>query len=173
MSPDSQYHFITNISSAILSYSMCVLLLRLVVLFVSAALTLTSLLFFFRVRAVFERSNWVVAFFATSWLAILGGCLAFIIYIFENPMTGNTQAVCVHENITPYVAATTITPLINDTLIFLAISWRLLLNSYCSYTIRSGIRPFILGDHLPVLSKALFRDGQAYYLFALSWCMSH
>ena len=139
-----------------------------VVTFDCAALAFTSLLFFFRVRAVFNTNPRVIAFFAVLWLSILGECLAFIVFIFENPEPTNAKAVCENTGIAPYIAATTITPLINDTLIFLAISWRLFRNSYDPYTLRSGIRPLIFGDHLPVFSKVLFRDGQAYFLLALS-----
>ena len=139
------------------------------VFFYCTVLASTSLLFFFRTRAVFKTDPWVVAFFACSWLAVLGGCLAFIIHTFGmNPAPTNTNAVCLNAGIAPYVAATTITPLINDTLVFLAISWRLFRNSYDPYTIRSGVRLLIFGDYLPVFSKVLFQDGQAYYLLAHS-----
>jgi len=54
--------------------------------------------------------------------------------------------------------------MINDTLVFLAITWRLFRNSYVPRTLRSGIRIVILGDYLPAFSKVLLKDGQAYYL---------
>ena len=147
---------------------MCVILTRMVVFFDCAVLVFTSLLFFFRVRAVFITNPRIIALFAVLWLTILGECLAFMVFIFENSTPTSTEAVCVNAGIAPYIAATTITPLINDTLIFLAISWRLFRNSYDPYTLRSGIGPLIFGDHLPVFSKVLFRDGQAYFLLALS-----
>ena len=61
-------------------------------------------------------------------------------------------------------------PLIYDTLVFLAITWRLSRNSYDPgpNTLESGIKFLIFGDYLPVFSKALLRDGQAYYLLAIS-----
>ena len=140
-----------------------------VVFFYCAVLASTSLLFFFRTRAVFNTNPSVVAFFATLWLAVLGGCLAFVIHTFEmNPAPTNSSAICLNSDIAPYVAATTITPMINDTFVFLAISWRLFSNSYDPYSLRSGIRVLVYGDYLPLFSKVLFRDGQAYYLLALS-----
>ena len=133
----------------------------------------TSLLFFFRTRATFNRNPWAIAIFASLWLAVLGGCLALIVDAFQpipvNP-DSNKTVVCLDKGANPFVAASVIIPFINDTLVFLAISWRLSLNSYepRPYTLRNGIRFLIFGDYLPVFSKALFRDGQAYYLLALS-----
>jgi hypothetical protein len=68
------------------------------------------------------------------------------------------------------LAVATIIPLVNDTLVFLAISWRLSRNSYDSHTLESRIRFFICGDYASVFTRVLLRDGQleAYYLLALS-----
>ena len=116
----------------------------------------TSLLFFFRTRAIFNRDPWIVAFFAGLWLVVLGSCVAFIVAwgIF-----------CAHSRKTrPYVAVATIIPLINDTLSFIAIACRLFHNSYARRTLENSIRFFVFGDYLPVFSKAMLREGQAYYL---------
>ena len=144
------------------------MLQKLVTVFYCAVLVFTSLLFFFRTRAIFNRNPWVVAFFAGLWLAVLGGCLAFIVDVFNVPSRVPNNAFCIKGNIHPFVTATTIIPLINDTLIFLAITWRLSRNSYDPLTLRSGIRFLIFGDYVPVFSKVLLQDGQAYYLLVLS-----
>ena len=147
---------------------------RLAIVLCCAVLVFTSLLFFFRTRAIYDRNPWVTALFAGLWLAVLGGCLAVIVDIFEPiPLdsASNTIAICYYSGANPFVAAVTIIPLINDTLVFLAISWRLSCNSYDPYTLKSGIRYLIFGDCLPIFSKALLRDGQAYYLLAHSLSM--
>ena len=146
---------------------------RLEAVFFSATVIFTSLLFFFRTRAIFSTYPWVVAFFAGLWLAVLGGNLAFIANIAE-PMPGNPPF-CIKPGINKLVAVSTIIPLINDSLVFLAISWRLSRNSYDPCSPESGVRfsNFIFGDYLPTFSKALLLDGQAYYLLAISWSMSH
>ena len=145
------------------------MLSRLVPVLYCAAIAFTSLLFFLRTRAIFRKSPWIVAFFAGLWLAVLGGCLAFVIDVFEvvkvNPAL-KTTAICFNAAISPFIAVATIVPFINDTFVFLAITWRLSLNSYDPYTIQSGIRILIFGDYLPVFSKVLLQDGQAYYLLA-------
>ena len=147
---------------------LCIRLERMVVILYCSVVVFTSLLFFFRIRAVFNRNPWVVAFFACSWLVVLGGSLAFIIgSVRVNPAL-NSAATCLNSGVNPFLVEVTIIPLINDTLVFLAITWRLLRNSYVSRSLSSGIRILIFGDFLPAFSKALLKDGQAYYLLALS-----
>lgn len=146
--------------------STCVMLGRIVVIFFSTAVVFTSLLFFFRTRAIFDGHHWIIAVFAGLWLAVLGGSLAFIIDVFDAPKPAPHAHImfCIKENINPFVAASTIIPLINDTLVFLAITWRLSRSSYARHTLKNGLRTLVLGDYLPVFSKALLQDGQAYYL---------
>ena len=150
-----------------LSNSTCLILERLVTVFYSVVLTFTSLLFFFRTRAIFRRNPWVVAFFAGLWLAVLGVCLAFVVDVFIPVPVDSASNICLKSDINSLIAATTIIPLINDTLVFLAISWHISCNPYHTYTLRSSIRYLIFGDHLPVFSRVLLQDGQAYYLLAL------
>ena len=124
---------------------------------------------------MFDGDQWVVALFAGLWLAVLGGSLALVIHTLKsvNPVnSANTSAICVNGGINPFVAATTIIPLINDTLVFMAITWRLSCNSYARHTIKNGIRFLVFGDYLPVFSKALLQDGQAYYLLVSIPCQS-
>ena len=143
---------------------------RSAVVFYCGVLVFTSLLFFFRIRAVFDRNPWITAFFAGLWLAVLGGCLAYIVGAFKpvlvNPAL-NAAIICLKSGNNPFVSATIIIPLINDTLVFLAITWSLSRNSYEPYTLKSGLKFLIFGDYLPLFSKAFLRDGQAYYLLAL------
>ena len=146
---------------------------RLVTMLYCAVIVFTSFLFFLRIRAVYLRDPWVVAFFAGSWLVVLGGSLAFIIDVMRINPALNSSATCLNPGVNPFIAATTIISLINDTLVFLAITWRLFRISHVPHTLRSGFRIVMFGDYLPVFSKALLKDGQAYYLLALSLAMSH
>ena len=68
----------------------------------------------------------------------------------------------------PLAAAATIIPLVNDTLVFLAITGRIYCNSYAGRTLQVGVRILLFGDYLPAFSKAILQDGQAYYLLVLS-----
>ena len=152
---------------------MCVMFGRPAVVFYCGVLVFTSLLFFFRIRAVFDRNPCITACFAGLWLAVLGGCLAYIVDAFKpvlvpvNPAS-NAATICLKSGNNPFVSATIIIPLINDTLVFLAITWSLSRNSYEPYTFKSGIKILIFGDHLPLFSKVLLQDGQVYYLLVVS-----
>ena len=75
---------------------------------------------------------------------------------------------CVHVNIRPYAVAATIVPAINDTLAFIAITWRLTRHSHVPPTLKGDVKVFVFGNYLPVFSKAMLRDGQAYYLLIFS-----
>ena len=132
------------------------------VLFVFA-MSSTSLLFFFRARAVFLSNPLAVAFFGILWLGVVGGSLTTIPAL-EGVNLGPTRR-CLTGVIRFYSVAGTITPLINDTIVFFAISWRLCYNNnWGRPTVRNGVRMVIFGDHLPGFSKSLLQDGQIYFL---------
>ncbi|KAF8154858.1 hypothetical protein B0H34DRAFT_718261 [Crassisporium funariophilum] len=126
------------------------------------AIPATSLLFFFRIRAVFDRNYLVIGFFAFMWLSVLAGCITV-----TRGVTGvniGPTKYCLNFALEDYVSAAAIIPLVNDTLVFLAISWRLMANSHVDYNVRAGVKTLMYGDYLPAFSKTLFQDGQAYYL---------
>ena len=128
------------------------------------AVSATALLFFFRVRAVFNQNKFIVAFFALMWLAVLAGCI-----MGAHGVTGSnigTTDYCMNVGIEGYIAPGGIIPLINDTLVFLAISYRLTADTHRDYSLRDGIsiKALVLGDCLPSFSRAFLQDGQAYYL---------
>jgi len=128
----------------------------------SVAVPSTSLLFFFRVRAVFDRDPWIVYFFAILWLAVLVACATPIAAI-RVAHIGPTNY-CMNVDIMSYADTAVIVPLINDTLIFIAITLRLWYNSSAPRTVKDGVRVVIFGNHLPVFSRAILQDGQVYYL---------
>jgi len=129
---------------------------------VSLAISSTALLMFLRVRAVFNRNKYVVAFFAFMWTAVLVGSLTTI------PGTGGGNIgptnYCVVTKAEPYLATAAVIPLVNDTLVFFAISWRLMQDAHMENSIETRIRILAFGEYLLPLSKALLRDGQVYYL---------
>ncbi|KDR72732.1 hypothetical protein GALMADRAFT_228998 [Galerina marginata CBS 339.88] len=122
----------------------------------------TSLLFFFRLRAIFDRNKYVVGFFGFMWLAVVAGCLTSTSGI-TAAYIGPTQY-CVNVSVADYVKAAAIIPLVNDTLVFFAITWRLRRNSYADCDPNLGIKALLFGDYLPSFTRALLQDGQVYYL---------
>jgi len=135
------------------------------------AVSFTSLLFFFRVRAIFDNNKYVVAFFAFMWLFVLAGCLT-VTQGVTGAHIGPTNY-CINASLQDYVQAAAIIPLVNDTLVFLAISWRLVLNSHLDNTLKDGARMLFFGVHMPAFSRSLLQDGQVYYLYALHSSLSH
>jgi hypothetical protein len=130
------------------------------------SVTSTSLLFFFRTRAVFDRNPWIVAFFAVLWLGVVAACVTVIVGVDGTNL--DSTRYCIDGTVKPYVTTATIIPLINDTLVFFAITWRLSCNSFARPTLKDGLRVWIFGDYLPIFSKAMLQDGQAYYLTTIT-----
>ncbi len=90
----------------------------------AVAIPATSLLFFFRVRAIFNANTWMVAFFAFLWLAVLGGSWT-VPFAIQGGHIGPTDH-CINTGVKPFSSAGIIISTVNDTVIFIAISWRLL-----------------------------------------------
>ena len=103
-------------------------------------------------------------------MIVVGSSLAFMIAMLKND---GWSELCIHVNTRPYAVAATIVPVINDTLVFIAITWRLTRNSYVPPTLKGDIKVLIFGDYLPVFSKAMLKEGQAYYLLIPSIYISH
>ncbi|KAJ7863160.1 hypothetical protein B0H13DRAFT_2237146 [Mycena leptocephala] len=129
----------------------------------------TCLLFFLRARAIFNKNPYLVLFFFLLWLSVAGSAATIPTAITARNI-GPTKY-CLNVGVKPYAGAVGITPLIHDTTVFLAISWRLFQNSYATISTHSlggNIRTFITGEYLPQFSRALLHDGQLYYLITVT-----
>lgn len=125
---------------------------------------LNSLLFFFRVRAVFNRSKFIVAIFAFTWLGTLGGSLT-APFAVDGIHIGTTRN-CINSNVKAYGSAGIIANAVNDTLVFLAISTQLIMYSLAD-TWWARLKAFMRGQGLGHISKTLLHSGQLYYMYAL------
>ncbi|KAF9552837.1 hypothetical protein CPC08DRAFT_698243 [Agrocybe pediades] len=126
----------------------------------------TSLLFFFRVRAMYSDNTKVVVFFFLLWLAVIGGSITPIIGV--SAMNIGPTDYCINSGLKLYVSAACIVPFVHDTLVFCATSWRLWKNAHITQNIHNNVKVMVLGHHLPSFSRALLKDGQAYYLTTIS-----
>ena len=122
----------------------------------------TSLLFFFRVRAVFSRSKYVIWFFSFMWLAVLAAALTAPQALFA--MSIGSTRYCTTGTLKPFAVVCIIVPLVNDTLVLLAVTVGLVMNTHLEPTLKQGIRTVMYGDYLPAFSRAMLRDNQMYYL---------
>ncbi|KAJ7248003.1 hypothetical protein C8J57DRAFT_1673321 [Mycena rebaudengoi] len=130
------------------------------------AIPLTSLLFFFRVRAVYCCARAVTIVFGLMWLAVLGTSL--IIPIATRGVNIGPTPYCSLGDLEPYAETIGLNPGLFDTGVFLAISYRLVGNTHVEYrSWRQNARAFFTGAYLPSFSKSLFMDGQLYYMITV------
>ncbi|KAH8115960.1 hypothetical protein DFH11DRAFT_1250200 [Phellopilus nigrolimitatus] len=135
----------------------------------------TSLLFFFRVRAVYLGGRSASVFFLVLWLSVLGSC-AYLPFSIETstkftglrPFNWSGEGTCKIglmglECLTCVGAA-----VVYDTFVFCAISWRLLSFNANGDGDNSWPGYFCGRKELPVVSGTVFRGGKQYYIVAIS-----
>ncbi|TDL22014.1 hypothetical protein BD410DRAFT_771023 [Rickenella mellea] len=130
----------------------------------AVAVPATSFLFFLRVRAVFNTSPWVVRFFAVIWLATLGGSIT-VPFAIQGGHIGPTQH-CINTAVKPFSSAGIIISTCSDTMVFLAISWKLLTTARDD-SLNGKMKSFFSGEGLPHISRILIQGGQLYYLITV------
>jgi hypothetical protein len=125
----------------------------------------SALLFFFRVSAIYNRNPLVTAFFFVLWLGLLV-CTLFIPIGVLGISIGETKY-CQDADVPSSAYAAIIAPLVHDTLVFIAISWRLTQNAHLDSDrgkLSEGFKVAIFGKYLPQFTRGLLLDGQRYYL---------
>ncbi|KAF8198097.1 hypothetical protein BJ912DRAFT_845793 [Pholiota molesta] len=128
----------------------------------------SALLFFFRVSAIYNRTPLVTAFFFVLWLGLLV-CTLFIPIGVLGISIGETKY-CQDADVPSSAYAAIIAPLVHDTLVFIAISWRLTQNAHLDSDrgkLSEGFKVAIFGKYLPQFTRGLLLDGQRYYLITL------
>ncbi|KAF4609867.1 hypothetical protein D9613_010416 [Agrocybe pediades] len=138
--------------------------------FTVIAVSATSFLFFFRVQALYRTSKPVIIFFFLLWVGV---CCAGVIAIIgiSGTQIGPTQY-CVNAALPKNTYLLGVFLLINDTLTFLAISWRLLdfsLTETESFGERA--RVVLFGSNLPRFTRAFLKGGQQYYLTTVGFAV--
>jgi hypothetical protein len=118
-------------------------------------------LFYFRLSAVYSRDKYVMTFFGFCWLVILGFFVfdtTTLVTRFSHKGRSSACFAVMHSDAWGYIATA-----VYDTLMYLAISWRLASSAMIDgWTSRVG--SFVVGGGLGGLSKILLRSGQVYYL---------
>ncbi|KIM89283.1 hypothetical protein PILCRDRAFT_813213 [Piloderma croceum F 1598] len=140
----------------------CALLKYIEGIFFAIGGSATSLLFFLRVRAVYSRSRIITAFFGILWLGIAGTSILIMLGITGRDHIPYTRR-CMVGPPHKYVTVPIVLTAVNDTLVFLAISYRMVFSAMVSCTWGARARLFFTGEGLHQLSKALLQSGQVYY----------
>ncbi|KAJ7469413.1 hypothetical protein B0H11DRAFT_2283858 [Mycena galericulata] len=139
----------------------------------------TSPLFFFRVRAIYTNSHPITIVFALLWItetacitipfgtAKLSDPLQMRRGLDKAASTSGPRRYCTIAELAPYLSSVSITPTVFDIAVFVAILYRFISNTHVNYTFSDKCRAFFSGVYLPSFSKALFVDGQKYYMITV------
>ncbi|KAG5652370.1 hypothetical protein H0H81_005232 [Sphagnurus paluster] len=132
------------------------------------AFSSTSLLFFFCVRAIFLQKKIVVACFFVLWSGVLGASIA----VTPSGKVAHLEPTqyCKETALKPSASVAPIMLAVNDTFVFLAISWRLLSGVQLEPPTpeKKSLLGMVLGNYISDFSRKLLQDGQIYYLVTVT-----
>ena len=126
------------------------------------AVPVTSLLFLFRIRAVFNDMKFVFWIFVFLWASVLAGCIT-VPFAISGTNIGPTSH-CINSDVEPFSSAGIIISAVNDTLVLFAISLRLVFNASGPDRSAARMKGVWRGGTLPQISKSILQSGQQYYL---------
>ncbi|KAJ6473281.1 hypothetical protein C8R45DRAFT_763317, partial [Mycena sanguinolenta] len=127
--------------------------------------TATSMLFLLRAAAVWHSSKIALTVFSLLWIGVIGANITVPVEV-RGVHIGPTLH-CINSALPKNLEVVGIMSLINDTVIFFAITYRII-----SYTVEADstkdiIRAFFGGGQLSRLSRTLIQSGQQFYLVAV------
>ncbi|KAF8160235.1 hypothetical protein K438DRAFT_1860048 [Mycena galopus ATCC 62051] len=129
----------------------------------TVAISSTSLLFFFRARAIYGRTRAVTVVFGILWIAVLA--TSTIVPIATRAVNIGPNRYCITGEVADYAGAIGLAPGVFDTAVVLAISYKLVLNTHVAHpSWKQKARAFFTGAYLPPFTRSLIVDGQIYYL---------
>ncbi|KZP15856.1 hypothetical protein FIBSPDRAFT_1047913 [Athelia psychrophila] len=158
-------HQLTNALLLFVSMERCDFLTGILGTCSTVSVVSTSFLFLLRVRAVYLNSKFITILFGTFWLvtALLNVLQATSLHGEIIPGTQMCTYLESEHFIIPSIT-TFVAGFINDTLIFLAITFRLSTDARTDETWRSRFLSVVKGKGLYRLSRSLLISGQVYYL---------
>ncbi|KJA26661.1 hypothetical protein HYPSUDRAFT_1063858 [Hypholoma sublateritium FD-334 SS-4] len=144
----------------------CALFNKIINFFYLISVPSSELLFFLHVRAVFIQNKPAVYFFMFLWICTMLSTMTPIIaaYTVAPFINIGPTRYCVGTLVPAYVGASAIVPLINDSILFFSLAWRLQSNVYIGADEKRQFKGVVAGTYLSRLQRALFQNGQAYFL---------
>ncbi|KAF8898012.1 hypothetical protein CPB84DRAFT_1681618 [Gymnopilus junonius] len=132
---------------------------------IAVSISSTSLLYFFRVRALYMQNRYVVGFFFLLWIAVVAGCIALGIQGRNSTNLGSSPY-CIADTTDSVIMVVSINiiPMINNVLSFIAATWKLMENAHVEANFKNRFKLIIFGHYLPEFSRALLKDNQIYFL---------
>ncbi|KAF7335986.1 hypothetical protein MSAN_02312300 [Mycena sanguinolenta] len=128
--------------------------------------TTTAMLFYLRVTSVWHPSKIVYVVFSTLLIAVPSASITAPLGV-RSAHIGPTMQ-CIITSVPGNIEVAVIIPLINDTAIFLAITYRILSNTIATDSLWGRLSVFFGGAGLSALSQALLQSGQHFYLVAVA-----
>ncbi|KZP26076.1 hypothetical protein FIBSPDRAFT_1041127 [Athelia psychrophila] len=140
----------------------CKAFFAVLIITLSVAITSTSFLFFLRVRAVYIQSRTITIIFGALWVATASANIGFAALAARDvehvPYSPYCTSTPVHNSIPVTMS------FVHDTMVFLAISYRLAADAVAAADWRSRVLSIVTGKGLFSLSRSLMKGGQLYYL---------
>ncbi|KZP31789.1 hypothetical protein FIBSPDRAFT_1037342 [Athelia psychrophila] len=148
--------------------SNCQSLLSAIAVLTILALNTNTFLFFIRVRAVYGNSRRVTTFFSFCYVVVFGTSLYVPFALHARSISSESYRTdyCEEWRVNPWIAAAMLSNVINNTLVFFAISYRIASTSSEGW--RSMLRSFFLGDGVPRVAKQLLHNGQLCYFATIA-----
>ncbi|KAF5329509.1 hypothetical protein D9619_009327 [Psilocybe cf. subviscida] len=138
--------------------------MRVVDSFSLIAIPASEMLFFLHVRAVYPQPSSRMALYppvAVHHCELGGDCnQRFDLHV------DRIHKYCINGLLASYVTAAAVVPLVNDSVLFGALALRMLRSSYQERSLKGDIKAMVFGEHLPMVSRALLQNGQAYFLLS-------
>ncbi|KZP10269.1 hypothetical protein FIBSPDRAFT_1051428 [Athelia psychrophila] len=131
------------------------------------SIAFTSFLFFLRVRAVYLQSRYVTALFGAFWVVTVTLNIWSNTIVHAANIPSPTVVGCIGTGPVPSIALPLASIFVNDTLIFLAILYRLTANAVTDGGRHSRLLTIFKGKGLYSLSQSLLQTGQLYYFSTL------
>ncbi|KAF5329567.1 hypothetical protein D9619_009344 [Psilocybe cf. subviscida] len=143
----------------------CSIAIRVVTLPVVVAVPASEFLLFLHVRAIYATERIVVWFFTLLWLSTLVNAALSAASI--SGMNIGPSSYCTAAT-TAYATISMVIPLVNDTLLFIALVARIMGTSTqhwnTTYILKDRFKTALFGASIPRLAKNLLQNGQQYFL---------
>ncbi|KAK7681914.1 hypothetical protein QCA50_014876 [Cerrena zonata] len=145
----------------------CETIVTIIVWFMVLSMILNSLLFVFRVRAVYLNSTKVTIIFSILWLTTLAQLLPPIAGELHMNSNGDPEDCAALLEMKPWVVIGFILTAIFDTAVFVAVSMQVLGFTGGVHTWKERMVSFLNGKELGNITKSVLQTGQLYYLVTI------
>ncbi|TCD71615.1 hypothetical protein EIP91_007362 [Steccherinum ochraceum] len=158
---ESYVILILNIFFEVLELNDCQAMMTAIGVFACLSMSSNSLLFLFRIIAVFHDQRPIIYMFVFLWTATFGATMA-APFSLGGVHIGTTRY-CTVERVKRFGTSGIVSSAVYDTLVFLAITVRLLMDT-AAENWRQRLRILVGGRGMGHLSRALMQGDQQYYL---------